>query len=219
MGCANTKDGAGKKRCHPAGGKDESEKSKKKVEKNISKIISNKDWKRLSKLSKESPDVVASVVSESDLLVKVMMSTDVEFLKIIKEVIPSDVFTTTNSTGKTPLIALCSEAIATSESVLIFANKEHLELQDNEGETAFSKAAMRGNIPVLKTLLSLGSNPNTRNQCGETPLFLAIERNYGPTVEYLLSIPIDLSIVDDFGKTAFDLAKEEQPELVKLFPT
>eukprot|EP01060_Flectonema_neradi_P020032 TRINITY_DN27552_c0_g1_i1.p1 TRINITY_DN27552_c0_g1~~TRINITY_DN27552_c0_g1_i1.p1 ORF type:complete len:217 (+),score=56.06 TRINITY_DN27552_c0_g1_i1:45-695(+) len=212
MGCSNTRPVSGGSRCV---------KGKKKAaahsEEDILKMIESKNWTKLSKAFNDSPDLVVSLLADADTLRKVVRSNDADLLRILKDRLPASALSKTDSSGKTVLMTICSEPGATVDAVSIFATKEDLELKDNEGETCFSKAAMRGNVEVLKVLCSMGSNPNSRNQCGETALFLAVEGDHREAVKYLLSIPVNVDIVDDFGKTALALAKEEHPDLVELF--
>lgn len=69
------------------------------------------------------------------------------------------------------------------------------------------------NLKTLKILCKYKVNLNVQNINGDTPLHILVENRNKDDLVYmkeLLKNPIDFTIVDNFGKTALDLAKEHE---------
>ena len=72
--------------------------------------------------------------------------------------------------------------------------------------------------PVLKALLDLCADVNSRSDDGYTPLMYALEDNYRTgVVQMLLSYGADAYAKDIDGQTAFDIAAENCPESLNDF--
>ncbi len=66
--------------------------------------------------------------------------------------------------------------------------KAMLDARDNAGRTAFHVACGRGNLDMIKLLLEAGSDPNTVDNQGFTPLHTATQEGHADaeTIAYLL---------------------------------
>jgi ankyrin repeat protein len=86
----------------------------------------------------------------------------------------------------------------------------HIDIQDINGETAFTRAMKRNNPMVAGILLSEGANINHQNINGDTALSIACKNNDAASVKYLLSKSADINIQNDEGETALRLSIKEQ---------
>ena len=74
---------------------------------------------------------------------------------------------------------------------------------------------------VIEILLKNGADVNIGNKGGATPLILYFKDRENSEIqkeiiELLLSHGVDIYIVDDYGKTAYDYALENCPDLAYL---
>jgi ankyrin repeat protein len=76
--------------------------------------------------------------------------------------------------------------IQTAKSLI--GAKAMLDARDNAGRTAFHVACSRGNLDMIKLLLEAGSDPNTVDNQGFTPLHTATQEGHADaeTIAYLL---------------------------------
>jgi cytohesin len=79
---------------------------------------------------------------------------------------------------------------------------------DSRGRTLLHWAAMAGQREVVNLLLDLGADPNAADDCGDTPLHLAI-RCGQPAVVPTLAVRADPNRYDGFGCTALSVARQE----------
>ncbi|KAK7073736.1 hypothetical protein SK128_022719 [Halocaridina rubra] len=75
-----------------------------------------------------------------------------------------------------------------------------------DGRTALQKAVMIGNLPVARTLLQYGADPNLRSQSGETAVHIACCRGLLNVVVTLLKHGGDPMVVDGAGRVAIHCA-------------
>ncbi|PPC88573.1 MAG: hypothetical protein CTY37_00765 [Methylotenera sp.] len=69
-------------------------------------------------------------------------------------------------------------------------------------------AVQKGNLQMAQTLLQYKASPNAKNAGGLTPLMIAAYGNQDMLISLLLKAGADASLKDDQGKTAVELAKE-----------
>lgn len=60
--------------------------------------------------------------------------------------------------------------------------------------------AKAGNIPAIKTLLSIGSNVNAKDSQGNTPLKMAFNNNRQEAIKYLIDNGADINILDQYDR-------------------
>ncbi|XP_064092266.1 uncharacterized protein LOC135205485 [Macrobrachium nipponense] len=75
-----------------------------------------------------------------------------------------------------------------------------------DGRTALQKAVMIGNLPVVRTLLQYGADPNLRSQSGETAVHVACCRGLLNVVVTLLKHGGDPMVTDSAGRVAIHCA-------------
>lgn len=73
-----------------------------------------------------------------------------------------------------------------------------------QGYTLLHVAALNGHVPLLKLLISGGSEINARSNDGSTPLHLAVSRGHLQCVRFLVRQGSDLTVVDNRGRTAIE---------------
>eukprot|EP01064_Diplonema_japonicum_P035459 TRINITY_DN769_c0_g1_i1.p1 TRINITY_DN769_c0_g1~~TRINITY_DN769_c0_g1_i1.p1 ORF type:complete len:248 (+),score=42.59 TRINITY_DN769_c0_g1_i1:90-833(+) len=87
---------------------------------------------------------------------------------------------------------------------------------DYFGEVPLHDVARSGEHHITAMLLSRGANPNAANHYSRTPLMEAVARNNVAVASALLEHGCDLSLTDDRGCKASDLATTK--DMFKLFP-
>ncbi|XP_046558390.1 putative ankyrin repeat protein RF_0381 [Haliotis rubra] len=87
-----------------------------------------------------------------------------------------------------------------------------------DGLTALSSAAWRGNVDMLKFLVSVGADVTTVDDIGENILHSACEGGNVDMVKYILSKNlVDVNARTKLGETAADIAQQwKHPEVVRL---
>ncbi|MEM4366519.1 MAG: ankyrin repeat domain-containing protein [Candidatus Anstonellales archaeon] len=97
----------------------------------------------------------------------------------------------------------------------------NLDLQNNYGETALMRAADNGNEGVVKMLIKAGANLDLQdnyNYFRWTALMRAAENGHKKVVEVLAKAGADPFIVDNDGKSAYDLARNEEiKEIIRVY--
>ncbi|XP_027174073.1 uncharacterized protein LOC113773636 [Coffea eugenioides] len=82
---------------------------------------------------------------------------------------------------------------------------------DSRGQTALHLAAHHGHLDVVRFLVSEGSDPDVVDGKGWAPLHYATREAHVEAVEFLLEHSVSAKYaVTKEGKTAFDLAKDEE---------
>ena len=87
------------------------------------------------------------------------------------------------------------------------------ETRDKFGQTALLLAAGRGSpshLRIAKLLLSHGGDPNTRSENGAFPLLVAARSGHFDMCKLLLRYRSDISMQNVRGKTALEVAREEE---------
>ncbi|KAK4063787.1 hypothetical protein Trihar35433_8495 [Trichoderma harzianum] len=106
-----------------------------------------------------------------------------------------------DNNGQTPL------SLAVSE----------LDIEDDNGRTAFFLAVKYNHLNVIKLLLECGSKPNVKDSDGQTPLLLAYKDQRLDLVKLLLKCGTNPNVKDSDGQTPLLLAyKDQHLDLVKL---
>ena len=79
------------------------------------------------------------------------------------------------------------------------------------------KAALNGDLDLVKALVAAGVPVNAREHHGWTPIRDAAAGGYLPVVEYLVSMGADVNVVDRFGDSPLEMAAGGQHEDVASF--
>jgi ankyrin repeat protein len=89
-----------------------------------------------------------------------------------------------------------------------------IDAQNDEGNTPLHVASESGYVNIARFLLDNGADPNAREHDQQTPLHLASTWEMG---HLLLEYGVDVDAVNDFGKTAYELALHHgQIEIARL---
>jgi uncharacterized protein len=113
-----------------------------------------------------------------------------------------------------------------TETRTVFTN----QWLNEEGATAFLRAAQSGDLPLLKMLIEYGADPHINTELGITPLAVAAgigwvegvttewsERQTVETIKYLLELGIDPNFQADTGRVALHgAAHKGATEVVKV---
>ncbi len=75
------------------------------------------------------------------------------------------------------------------------------------GAKALFHAVLKGNVPVVQTLIDSGVNVNVRTVSGKTPLMAAAFRGYTDIAQLLISAGADIHSMDRDGSTALTVAQ------------
>jgi len=113
--------------------------------------------------------------------------------------------------GRTPLDA----AIKDNQGAVAELLKRHGGKTAEELE-AIIDAAKKGDIETVKQHLAAGTDVNTKNSRGWTPLHLATDQGHKEVVELLLAKGANVNAKDDKGRTTLDWAEEENKEITDL---
>ena len=109
--------------------------------------------------------------------------------------------------GNTPLmLAMKKEK---NELVLALLEKYSCDpnTKDNEGNSPLHVACMKGNLTLVKILMSHGADQNAPDGCSNTPLMLAIKNDFNKTVLTLLTqYGCDPNIKDNDGYSPLHVA-------------
>ncbi|QBR83653.1 ankyrin repeat domain-containing protein [Legionella israelensis] len=122
------------------------------------------------------------------------------------------------------VIKLIAKALARENSelcreLLRYFNEKNINERDSYGHTLLHHSAAFGDQELVKFLLDKGANVNAvikpppdiwSEVAGYTPLHIAVAESQMNVMKYLLSLPqIDLTVEDENGRTAMDIAKEK----------
>ena len=78
---------------------------------------------------------------------------------------------------------------------------------NDSGTTALHSAAFRGQENVIRKLLELGADINSRDKSLNTPLILATQKGHLRAVYILMRAGADPSLRSKYGQTAYDVAR------------
>lgn len=114
------------------------------------------------------------------------------------------------------LHAVACDDLATITEILQGAEIFDIEAPDIFGNTALMHAAHWGRAEVLQQLLDAHAEINAQSSSGWTALMQAVFWKHEGIVQKLLSVGANLALVNDDGKTAYDLA-QNKPEIQQVF--
>ncbi|EAY18311.1 ankyrin repeat protein, putative [Trichomonas vaginalis G3] len=101
-------------------------------------------------------------------------------------------------------------------NMLSKAKKECLIQKNLNGCSMLHQAIEKGNIRLVKYLVSVGANKDVKNYIGITPLHIAIEKGNFEIVKYLISNGVDKEAKDIFGASPIHKAiYNDKIEIVK----
>lgn len=92
----------------------------------------------------------------------------------------------------------------------------------SELEMELFNVVAEGDIAETKRLIAAGVNVNARDDFGNTPLHIAIEKNFANIVYWLLQAGADPNIQDELDRTALELAQEflaRYQEIIRFLTT
>lgn len=119
-----------------------------------------------------------------------------------------------NHSGWTPFMWVCKEHCAPEIIQLFLKHGAKLDRVNKEGSTALHiMARHRSSFECLQILLAHGANPNAQDNDGWTPLMNAVNHPQAMMLKDLirsLAENSDTSIKNNEGKTAYDIAKENE---------
>lgn len=101
--------------------------------------------------------------------------------------------------GRELLEAARSDQQTTVETLL--KQGADVNTRDQDGTTALTWAAYRGNLPLAELLLDRGANPNLSSEIGLTPLALAIQNGAVAVASLLLNKGADPNLARENGET------------------
>lgn len=116
----------------------------------------------------------------------------------------------------------------TSLQVAIIQNQYHVasylvdqgastDMQNDDGETAFSYVIDHGDGTLFNKLIKLNPNVLTFNSLGDTPFIKAVKKNRHQFIEPLLNLGADINQLTKNGFSALHIAVSKQyPEMVQL---
>ena len=85
------------------------------------------------------------------------------------------------------------------------------------GETAFHLMVVENDFPSVQWLLERGTDINTRNMFGNTPLMEAAGLGYREMCEFLLAHGADIEARSESEETALsEAAKREEPDMLRI---
>ncbi|XP_022092629.1 uncharacterized protein LOC110980336 [Acanthaster planci] len=85
------------------------------------------------------------------------------------------------------------------------------------GYTAMHMGAMNGHVAVVKLLAAMGMTVDCRTVDEQTPLHMAAMSGHLECTKWLVANNAPLDVIDNMGRTAYDLAEEYQHDEVMTF--
>jgi uncharacterized protein len=139
-----------------------------------------------------------------------MYATHKNLQRILNLVSSHDIIDMQDSNGSSALMyaaGTTSDAFSLIPDILNY--HPNVNLQDRWGETALM-IVVNKNISIAKCLLAQKANPNIQNNCEETALMIAVQGNNYDGVLLLLEHGADKNLINEDGKTALVLAREQR---------
>lgn len=112
-----------------------------------------------------------------------------------------------NTSKVTPLMQAAIRGRTECAKILLEHLLVNVHATTLTGETALSFAAMHGNLEIMTLLLHAGATADSRGAGGKTPLMHACSHGRMECVEALVAWGVDVTLMDDDGKTAFEIAE------------
>lgn len=88
--------------------------------------------------------------------------------------------------------------------------------RDTDGDTLLHRAALRGNRPDVRDLVSLGADINSHGDMGYTALHFAAMNGHIVVVEALLDMGADPTQLNEWKQTPADVAQHANHKRVAL---
>jgi len=90
-------------------------------------------------------------------------------------------------------------------------------VMDKDGWTVMHYAALRGHLDVVKILIQLGVDVDSRNHNGWTPLYGAVNNGYPDVIKALVESGADVNAKDENGEIPIHIAVfKDYPDVVKV---
>ena len=104
------------------------------------------------------------------------------------------------------------------ESVRTLIKRDaNVNLRNQDGKSALWYSVESGDLPITKLLLDAGAEVNVQdNEFGQTPIFIAAQKNYTDLVSLLVAHRADANIKDIHGETAIPKDATTHNEAQKL---
>ena len=99
--------------------------------------------------------------------------------------------------------------------------KEYVNKADACGKSPLAVCAWLSHNSIMEILIQNGADLNSRDNMNNTPLHEAIESENTVGFNLLVNHPnVDISIKNDFGQNAIDVAKaQDNPEMIERLQT
>lgn len=112
---------------------------------------------------------------------------------------------------RSPMKSVYRAAVAGPEQLRkVLDSGVDINTGDEDAETALMKAADKGNLYAVKTLIAAGANVNQSDEDAETALMKAADEGHTEVVKALLSAGADINATDEDGETALRKALHER---------
>lgn len=100
---------------------------------------------------------------------------------------------------------------------LLVEHKAEVDVKANDKATPFASSIGKGFTEIAEYLIKNGANINNIDKDNDTPLMYCAQSGNLATVKFLLQYEPDLTIKNNSGKTALNIAKEKNhTEIIKL---
>ena len=118
--------------------------------------------------------------------------------------------------GNTPLHFASLRGEVELAKILIEAGAD-VNARDKDGDTPLKWASFDGEVELAEILIKSGADVNARDEYGYTPLHWATYEGHVELAEILIKSGTTLTITNNKGETAGDIAEAKGGEIAKLF--
>ena len=191
----------------------------KKVETPLSKTYSNKNWKIMEALLSVGKVDPMALVANGNHLLHVLCENKKNSLINLLDLESIVNVNINNGQGENVLHIACRVGNLEMIKLLLSTDKLDLMASDEPAKnTPLHIACKWGRVEIVDFLLSTGKvDTKKANACLKTPLHLACANYNKEVVKVFITYgQIDLTVKDNYGRTAFDVAKYSY-QLVTLF--
>jgi ankyrin repeat protein len=105
----------------------------------------------------------------------------------------------------TAFLFLCTTVLANNQNQIDYSKVNPISLEKSE-ISSFCKAIVKGDIELVKKLISLGEDVNQKS-LGKTPAIFAARYNKAEILKLLIANGADLNIKSDGGFTITEIAQ------------